>query len=57
VSFSLDILKIDPEEELIKLSQFIVDRVKTIFRRKGVIVGLSGGIDSACMAAIAVHAV
>jgi NAD+ synthase len=57
VSFSLDILKIDPEEELIKLSQFIVDHVKTIFRRKGVIVGLSGGIDSACMAAIAVHAV
>jgi NAD+ synthase len=56
VSFSLEVLKINPEKELKKLSDFIVEQVKVIFRRKGVIVGLSGGIDSACIAAIAVHA-
>ncbi len=55
--FSRDILKIDPEIELEKLSKFIVEQLRVIFRRKGVIVGLSGGIDSACMAAVAAHSV
>jgi NAD+ synthase len=57
VGFDLNVLKINPEKELERLSQFVVDQVKIVFRRKGVIVGLSGGIDSACMASIAVHAV
>jgi len=39
-----------------KLCAFVVEHVKVVFRRKGVIVGLSGGIDSACMVAIAVEA-
>jgi len=56
MSFNLDVLKIDPAEELDKLSEFIVNQVKAVYRRKGVVVGLSGGIDSACMAAVAVHA-
>ncbi|TFG95950.1 MAG: NAD(+) synthase [Calditrichales bacterium] len=56
MNFNLDVLKIDPIRELDKLSKFIVDQVNTVFRKKGVIVGLSGGIDSACIAAIAVHA-
>jgi NAD+ synthase len=55
--FSSDILKIDPDIELEKLSKFIVEQLRVVFRRKGVIVGLSGGIDSACMAAVAAHAV
>jgi NAD+ synthase len=55
MSFNLDVLKIDPVKELDRLSAFIVDQVNT-FRRKGVIVGLSGGIDSACIAAVSVHA-
>jgi NAD+ synthase len=54
--FDLNVLKIDPKQELKKLSDFVVEQVKGVFRRKGIIVGLSGGIDSACMAAIAVHA-
>jgi len=54
--YSRDVLKIDPAQELEKLSQFIVAQVNTVFRRKGVVVGLSGGIDSACVAAISVHA-
>ncbi len=55
MNFNLDVLKIDPALELETLSEFIVDQMNT-FRKKGVIVGLSGGIDSACMAAVAVHA-
>jgi len=55
MKFSLDVLKIDPAQELEKLSQFIKDQIKTVFRRKGIVVGLSGGIDSACIAAVAVH--
>jgi NAD+ synthase len=34
-----------------------MEQVRGVFRRKGIVVGLSGGIDSACMAAIAVHTV
>jgi len=56
VVFNLDVLQIDPELELEKLSGFVINQVKSVFRRKGVVVGLSGGIDSACMIAIAVHA-
>jgi NAD+ synthase len=56
MKFNLDVLKIDPVLELERLSEFIVDQVNTAFRKKGVVVGLSGGIDSACIAAVAVHA-
>ena len=56
MTFNLDVLKIDPEKELEKLSKFLVEQVKAVFRRKGIIVGISGGIDSACIAAVAVHA-
>ena len=54
--FNRDILRINPEEELEKLSSFIVKQLNVVFRRKGVIVGLSGGIDSAMLAATSVHA-
>ena len=56
MNFNLDVLKIDPVQELDKLSEFIVGQMNA-FRKKGVIVGLSGGIDSACIAAVAVHAI
>lgn len=57
MAFNLDVLKIDPAQELDKLSTFIMEQVRGVFRRKGIVVGLSGGIDSACMAALAVHTV
>jgi NAD+ synthase len=57
MSFDLDVLKIDPAQELEKMSKFIMDQVRGVFRKKGIVVGLSGGIDSACMAAVAVHTV
>lgn len=56
MSFNLDVLKIDPLTEVEKLSKFVVNQANVVFRRKGVIVGLSGGIDSACMASVAAHA-
>jgi len=56
MAFNLDVLRIDPAQELQRLSQFLVEQVSGIFRRKGIVVGLSGGVDSACIAAIAVHA-
>jgi NAD+ synthase len=55
--FNRDVLKIDPAQHLEKLSKFIIEQINIVFRRKGAIVGLSGGIDSACIAAIAVHAI
>jgi NAD+ synthase len=57
MKFNLDVLKIDPVQQLEKLTKFIVDQMNVVFRRKGIIVGLSGGIDSACIAAVAVHAI
>jgi NAD+ synthase len=57
VSFNLDVLKIDPAQELERLKEFVLEHVKVVFRRKGVVVGLSGGVDSACTASVAVHAV
>ena len=57
MAFDRNVLKIDPAQELEKLSTFIVNELKVVFRRKGIVVGLSGGIDSACIAAVAVHAI
>ncbi|MCP3874563.1 MAG: NAD(+) synthase [Desulfobacteraceae bacterium] len=57
MEFNLDVLKIDPAQHLEKLTKFIVDQMNAVFRRKGIIVGLSGGIDSACIASVAVHAI
>jgi NAD+ synthase len=57
MSFDLDILKIDPAKEVEKLSGFLIDQVNNVYRRKGIIIGLSGGIDSACMVSLAVHAI
>ena len=51
-----DILTISPSDEIKKISSFLYEEVHKRFRRKGIIVGLSGGIDSAVMAALAVHA-
>jgi NAD+ synthase len=57
MTFDRDVLRIDPVAETGRVSDFMVDQVKTVFRRKGIIVGLSGGIDSAVMVALAVAAV
>lgn len=56
MKFNLDVLKINPQKETEKIADFVVKNVKKVYRRSGIVVGLSGGIDSAVMAAIAVEA-
>jgi NAD+ synthase len=56
MSFAKDVLKIDCESEAERISGFIRDQVKSMHRR-GIVIGLSGGIDSALSAALSVKAV
>jgi len=55
--FNEDILQIDPEKETERVAGFVKDQVVSVYRRDGVVIGLSGGIDSAVMAEISVRAV
>jgi NAD+ synthase len=57
MEFHLDVMQIDPARETARVAEFLVNELRTVFRRKGIVVGLSGGIDSAVMAALAVEAV
>jgi NAD+ synthase len=50
------VLTISAEDETGRISAFLLEQVYKHFRRKGIIVGLSGGVDSAVMAALAVRA-
>jgi NAD+ synthase len=56
MDFNKDALKINPEKEAERLCDFIRDEVYKVFRRKGIVAGLSGGIDSAVIASLSVMA-
>jgi NAD+ synthase len=49
-------LQIDPEGETERICDFITSQVFSVYKRKGVVVGLSGGIDSALLACLCVRA-
>jgi NAD+ synthase len=51
-----DLLKIDAAKVAEQLARFIRDQVKGFFKRKGAVIGLSGGIDSAVAGALCVKA-
>jgi len=51
-----DLLKIDAAKVAEQLAGFIRDQVKGFFKRKGAVIGLSGGIDSAVAGALCVKA-
>jgi NAD+ synthase len=55
-TLSSDSLKLDAGAEVERISAFIREGVFTRLRRKGLVVGLSGGIDSSAVAALAVSA-
>lgn len=55
--FSYDALVIDAEKEVDKISTRIRDGLKNRLKRRGLVVGLSGGIDSSVTAALAVKAI
>jgi len=57
MKFSSNILKIDPLKEVEKIVNFLTEQVNHVYKRDGIIVGLSGGVDSAVMAELAVRAV
>lgn len=54
--FSAEVLKIDPQAVSQRMQSAIRDIVIDRLRRRGVVVGLSGGIDSSVTAAICVRA-
>jgi NAD+ synthase len=51
-----EILKIDCEAEAGRICAFIVEQMRSL-RRHGIVIGISGGIDSALSAALSVKAV
>ena len=52
---SFDSLKIDTEKEAKRIEEWVKRGVFEDFRKKGVVIGLSGGIDSSVCAAICVN--
>jgi NAD+ synthase len=56
MDFHKDILKIDCASEVERICSFIKQQVRSM-RRDGIVIGLSGGIDSALSAALCVKAV
>lgn len=56
IEFRKDILKINPEAETERICHFIREMALKSFKRKGLVVGLSGGVDSALVGELAVRA-
>ena len=54
--FSAEVLRIDPAAEVRRISDAIRTQVLRTLRRRGAVVGLSGGIDSSVTAALCVAA-
>ena len=55
--FSKNVLKIDAEKEVDKISRRIRELLSKGLKRRGLVVGLSGGIDSSVTAALAAKAI
>jgi NAD+ synthase len=49
-------LRVDPEQVAVQIERALVAHVRGDLRRKGIVLGLSGGIDSSVVAAIAARA-
>jgi NAD+ synthase len=54
--FFAGVLTLDLEKETEKITSFIRDSMKNQLKRRGIVIGLSGGIDSSVTAALAVKA-
>ncbi|MCD6561643.1 MAG: NAD(+) synthase [Deltaproteobacteria bacterium] len=50
--FSKELLRIDPEKEVVKISEKIRELMVNRLKRRGIIIGLSGGIDSSVTAVL-----
>ena len=56
MSFGAEVLAIDGSTEIQRISEWMVDSLANRLRRRGVVVAISGGIDSSVCAALAVRA-
>src|SRR4051812_14799741 len=56
VPLSPDVLELDCEQEVERISNWMVDTVAKKLHRRGVIIAMSGGVDSSVCAALAVRA-
>ncbi len=56
MAFSKDVLRLDRSSEAERIVSFIKDQIRSM-HRKGIVIGLSGGIDSALSASLSVRAV
>lgn len=54
--FNKDVLKLDPSVEVERIANTLREQVLGQLRRRGAVVGLSGGIDSSVVAALCVRA-
>ena len=54
--FSRDVLAIDAESVATEISETIREQVLGALKRRGVVVGLSGGVDSSVVAALVTRA-
>jgi len=57
MGFNKEVLKIDAEFEAEQVEKFLLESAQGIPKRDGIIVGISGGIDSAVVVSLAVRAV
>ncbi|AKU98114.1 NAD synthetase [Labilithrix luteola] len=57
MAFTTDVLRIDSARMVRSIEEALRDQLGRTLRRKGIVVGLSGGIDSSVVAALAVRAV
>jgi NAD+ synthase len=56
VRFSKDVLRLDPEKETARICRFLRETMPNQLKRRGLVVGISGGVDSSVTAALAVRA-
>jgi NAD+ synthase len=54
--FSKEVLQIDPADAAERVAKAVREQVLEVLRRRGAVVGLSGGIDSSVVAALCVRA-
>ena len=54
--FNKDVLKLDPAAEVTRITASLREQVLGQLRRRGAVVGISGGIDSSVVAALCAHA-
>lgn len=57
MEYHTQVLTIDCHAESEKIAAFIREQVFTHYRKRGIVIGLSGGVDSAVVAALSVRAV